>query len=205
MRVPILLLATIALSACGTAAYRVPDRVLIPEKALNTWMEINHRLDSLRYVDARSRVASDSGLVYEYQWCESYTFDSANGVLVRRILHGPVDAIRAEMTPQQFETIVAEADRIGLWSYPTDFGDAETLELGPDSLYSRVVSSASHRRLDLRDSGRSVSVRWSNSIQSGLSEDAKRLRALGRRIETYIGARAARDLFPSTKLAGNCM
>ena len=198
------LLAALPLASCtSTSVHRQIQR----ETDLDGWARTVAWADSLRYVDPQNRVRSDAGLVYEYPACASYTFDSSSGTLVRRISNSLLhdhDAIRADLTPAQFDAVVAEADRIGLWSYPADFGDAETLALGPSGRHSRVAI-ASPYRLDLRAGGRSASVRWSGSILEPLSERAVGLRALARAIESFIGADAAYDRFPFRELAGGCL
>ncbi len=144
-----------------------------------------------------NRVGAGRGLVYEYQFCATYTFDSSQGTVVRRRHEGGADTVRVALSPGAFEAIVEEADRIGLWSYPSAFGDSLTIDAAEASENgSSFVVPYGDLRIDLRDGTRSASVGWSNRITGPLSPEAERLRALARKVETAIGLRTAVERFP---------
>lgn len=141
-------------------------------------------------------------MVFEFGSCIRYTFDSTRNLFVRdqgftvdptqpREVIERVDSVRVALTVPEVRTILDEADRIGLWSYPADFGDSLTIdaERAAEHGYGSRVPSGRFR-VDLRDSDRSAVVRWSDEVRRPLTQEAERLRTFGYAVERLLREKA---------------
>ena len=148
--------------------------------------------DDARYVDSANRVAVDPGFVFEYGSCIRYTFDSAQNLLVRdqgfsvdpdqpRDVVENVDSVHVALTLAEVEAVFAEADRIGLWTFPAEFAGAlvvDSARVAAGESGGTVVPNGKYR-IDLRRGGQTAIVRWSDGDFGPLTPAAERLFAFG--------------------------